>query len=137
MGGYWYVDDPGKINRGRALEIKVLKAPDGDIVDATAVVAYYLRTLPDRTVDTEINRINILKPLPKPIGGSKEIQPLAGVIRPEYLIDTHKKDHASGVHKHTSKGDKKPTTTKPAASIDSIKYRSVSSSVNNITITQH
>lgn len=87
VGGYWYVDDPGKINRQHALEITVLKAPDGDIVDATAVVAYYLRTLPDHTVDTDINRIRLLKPLPKPIGGSKEIQPLAGVIRPQYLFD--------------------------------------------------
>jgi 2',3'-cyclic-nucleotide 2'-phosphodiesterase (5'-nucleotidase family) len=85
VGGYWYLDDPGKINRTRALEIKVLKSPDGGIVDATAVAAYYLRTLPDNTTDPEPNRITLLKPLPGPIGPNREIQPLAGVIRPEYL----------------------------------------------------
>lgn len=84
-GGYWYLDDPGKINRSRSLEIKVLKAPDGGIVDATEVVAYYLRTLPDHTADPELNRITLLKPLPGPIGPNREIQPLAGVIRPEYI----------------------------------------------------
>jgi 2',3'-cyclic-nucleotide 2'-phosphodiesterase (5'-nucleotidase family) len=94
VGGYWYLDDPGKINRGRALEIKVLKAPDGGIVDATAVVAYYLRNLPDRTANPALNRITILKPLPKPIGRNKEIQPLAGVKRPEYLVEK-KPVHAS------------------------------------------
>ena len=96
VGGYWYLDDPGKINRNRALEIKVLKAPDGGIVDATAVVAYYLRNLPDRTANPVLNRIKILKPLPKPIGRSKEIQPLAGVKRPEYLVE-RKSPHASRV----------------------------------------
>jgi 2',3'-cyclic-nucleotide 2'-phosphodiesterase (5'-nucleotidase family) len=85
VGGYWYLDDPGKINRSRALEIKVLKASDGGIVDATAVVAYYLRNLPNRTADPVPNRIKLLRPLPGPIGPNKEIQPLAGVIRPEYL----------------------------------------------------
>ena len=124
MGGYWYVDDPGKINRHQALDIKVLKAPDGDIVDATAVVAYYLRTLPDRTVDTELNRINILKPLPKPIGGSKEIQPLAGVIRPEYIFDPKK--HAA----HTE------VTKSSSHNSDLIKYRSVSNKTDSMSITQ-
>jgi len=85
VGGYWYLDDPGRINRSRALEIKVLKSPDGGIVDATAVVAWYLRSLPDHVADPVLNRITLLKPLPKPIGPNQEIQPLAGVIRPEYL----------------------------------------------------
>jgi len=87
VGGYWYLDDPGRINRNRALEIKVLKAPDGGIVDATAVVAYYLRNLPDHTVNPTLNRIRLLRPLPGPIGRNREIQPLAGVKRPEYLVE--------------------------------------------------
>jgi hypothetical protein len=87
VGGYWYLDDPGKINRKRALEINVLKDADGGIVDATAVVAYYLRSLPDRTADPRINRIRLLRPLPARIGPNAEIQPLAGVPRPENLTE--------------------------------------------------
>lgn len=91
VGGYWYVDNPGMINRKRALEIKVLRDPDGGIVDATAVVAYYLRSLPDRTANPEMNRIRLLRPLPKRIGPNAEIQPLAGVPRPEHVLaDTWK-----------------------------------------------
>jgi hypothetical protein len=48
-------------------------------------VAYYLQSLPEHTVNPVQNRIKLLKPLPKPIGNNKEIQPLAGVIRPEYI----------------------------------------------------
>jgi hypothetical protein len=87
VSGYWYLDDPGKINRKRALEINVLKDADGGIVDATAVVAYYLRSLPDRTANPRINRVRLLRPLPARIGPNAEIQPLAGAPRPENLIE--------------------------------------------------
>ncbi len=86
VAGYWYLDLPGKINRSRALDIKVLKDRFGGIVDATAVVAYYLQTLPAHTVDPQLNRIRLLRPLPTPIAGNREIQPLAGAPRPEYLL---------------------------------------------------
>ncbi len=86
VAGYWYIDLPGKINRSSALDIKVLKDRFGGIVDATAVVAYYLQTLPGHTVDPVLNRINLLQPLPPPIAGNREIQPLAGAPRPEYLL---------------------------------------------------
>jgi len=131
VGGYWFVDDPGKINRSPALEVKTLKAPDGDIVDATAVVAYYLRTLPDKTVDTELNRIKLLKPLPKPIAGNKEIQPLAGVIRPEYIYKKDHKKNASidhhGVHEHNKGEDVQ-------AVLSLIKHRAVGDAVDSETI---
>ncbi len=86
VAGYWFVELPGKINRSTALDIKVLKDRFGGIVDATAVVAYYLQTLPDHTVDPKLNRIHLLRRLPPPIAGNREIQPLAGVPRPEYLL---------------------------------------------------
>jgi S-sulfosulfanyl-L-cysteine sulfohydrolase len=83
VGGYWYMDDPGLINRAHALEIKVLKTRLGGIIDAPEVVAYYFQTLPNHTVDPELNRVNLLHPLPKRIGKNREIQPLKGVYRPD------------------------------------------------------
>jgi sulfur-oxidizing protein SoxB len=84
VAGYWYVDNPDRINRSRALEIKVLKDEDGGVLDATSIVAHYLRMLPDHMVDTDTGRVHLLKPLPKPIGLDREIQPLRGVPRPDY-----------------------------------------------------
>lgn len=84
VAGYWYLDSSNKINGMTAQDIKVLKDRYGGIVDATEVVAYYLQSLPTKTVDPEANRVRLLGPLPKPIGGSKEIQPLRGVPRPNY-----------------------------------------------------
>lgn len=79
VAGYWYMDIPSRINRSPALEIKVLKDRFGGIVDATEVVAYYLQTLPDHTVDPQLDRVTLVHPLPKAIGDNREIQPLAGV----------------------------------------------------------
>lgn len=79
LAGYWYVDEPGKINRERAIEIRTLRDEDGGIVDATGVVAWYLQSLPNQTVDPELNRVRLRSPLPQPIGPSQEIQPLRGV----------------------------------------------------------
>jgi hypothetical protein len=84
VAGYWNLDDPDKINRTTALQIKVLRDADGGIVDATHVVAYYLQTLPHKTVNPELNRVRLLKPLPKPIWKNREIQPLRGVPRADY-----------------------------------------------------
>ncbi|PHR54399.1 MAG: hypothetical protein COA44_13370 [Arcobacter sp.] len=85
IGGYWYMDDPGLINRMKALKIKVLKTRRGGIVDAPEVVAHYLQTLPNHTVDPMLNRVNMLKPLPMRIGLNKEIQPLKGSPQPDGL----------------------------------------------------
>ena len=92
VAGYWYLDDAGKINRSQALNIKVLRGPNGGIVDATAVVAVYLRSLPSHTADPDLNRITLTRPLPEPIGPNREIQPLAGVIRHQYLLEPDKHD---------------------------------------------
>jgi len=84
VAGYWYLDNSNKINGIIAQNIKVLKDRYGGIVDATEVVAYYLQSLPSKTVDPQTNRVRLLNPLPKPIGSSKEIQPLRGAPRPNY-----------------------------------------------------
>jgi len=84
VAGYWYVDNPNMINRHKALEIHVLKDQDDGVLDATDIVAYYLLTLPDHTVDVKANRIHLLKPLPGPLGANREIQPWHGVPRPDY-----------------------------------------------------
>lgn len=87
VAGYWNLDDPDKINRTTALQIKVLRDADGGIVDATHVVAYYLQTLPHKTVNPELNRVRLLNPLPKPIWKNREIQPLLGASAKENLKD--------------------------------------------------
>lgn len=84
VAGYWYVDDSNKINRASALKIRVLKDHNGSTLDATDIVAFYLQTLPNKTVDPELNRIRLLKPLPKAISHNRELQPWRGVVRPDY-----------------------------------------------------
>lgn len=85
IGGYWYVDNPNLINRHKALEIKVLKGPDKEIIDATDVVANYLMALPDHTVENITPRIRLLSPLPKPVTQNGEIQPWEGLRdHPDY-----------------------------------------------------
>lgn len=84
VAGYWYLDNADRINRMPALNIRVLKNAYGGDVDATEIVAYYLQTLPSKTVNPELGRIKLLKPLPQPIGSNREIQPLKGYLRPEY-----------------------------------------------------
>jgi len=81
VAGYWYLDEPSRINRHAALEIKVLKDKDAGIVDATEVVAYYLQTLPGHTVTPSLGRVKLLRPLPEPIWKNREIQPLRGAAR--------------------------------------------------------
>ncbi|MCG6861970.1 MAG: 5'-nucleotidase C-terminal domain-containing protein [Chromatiaceae bacterium] len=84
LAGYWYLDLPGKINRQPATEVRTLRDQDDGIVDATEVVAWYLQALPDHRVNPELNRVNVLGPLPAPIGPNREVQPLKGVPRPDY-----------------------------------------------------
>lgn len=84
VAGYWYLDLPGKLNRTKMLDVKVLRSPDNQTVDATEVVAWYLNSLPNHTADTKINRIRLLDKLPEPISINKEMQPLKGVARPDY-----------------------------------------------------
>jgi sulfur-oxidizing protein SoxB len=84
VAGYWYLDMPDRINRQLAYDINVLRDEDGAVVDATDIVAWYLRALPNHTADTPINRVRLLNPLPPRIGVNPEIQPWKGVRRPNY-----------------------------------------------------
>ncbi|MEK6750150.1 MAG: bifunctional metallophosphatase/5'-nucleotidase [Pseudomonadota bacterium] len=75
VAGYWYVDDANKINRAAALKIRVLKDQHGGTLDATDVVAFYLQSLSNKTVNPELNRVHLLRPLPKAISPNRELQP--------------------------------------------------------------
>jgi len=78
VAGYWFIDDTSKINGMTAQKIRLLKDEYGGIVDATEIVAYYLQSRPDKTVNPEQQRIRLTNSLPGPIGQNKEIQPLFG-----------------------------------------------------------
>lgn len=84
VGGYWYLESSNKINGLDAQKIRLLKDAYGGIVDATEIVAYYLQSLPSKTVNPVMNRIKIIGSLPKPISNNPELQPLRGVTHPEY-----------------------------------------------------
>lgn len=82
--GYWYADDPEEINGCECPKmpgtfIRIVKGEDGSILDGVDVVVRYLDSLPDKTADPKLHRINLLKPLPKPVYGFPEVQPLRGV----------------------------------------------------------
>jgi len=78
VAGFWFIDQTNKINGIKARNIRLLKDAYGGAVDATEIVAYYLQSLPGKTVNPEQKRITLIKPLPAPIGSNKEIQPLKG-----------------------------------------------------------
>ena len=84
VGGYWYLEASNKINGLSAQKIRLLKDSYGGIVDATEIVAYYLRSLPSKSVNPRVNRIKLIGSLPKPISNSPELQPLRGIKHPEY-----------------------------------------------------
>jgi 2',3'-cyclic-nucleotide 2'-phosphodiesterase (5'-nucleotidase family) len=91
---YWYGTDPTLINRvpatnisvavrdpdtGKASFVPVAEIGDYEQMDGTEIVAQYLQdslggTL--RSLDT--HRINLLAPLPAPVFGNPEVQPLRG-----------------------------------------------------------
>lgn len=79
---YWYPGDPELINRLPAQDIRVLTTPEGEPLDATEVVASYLRSLPDRTADPQLNRVRLTAPLPAPEFGFPVMQPLLGAYIP-------------------------------------------------------
>ncbi len=81
--GYWYADDPDDVNgcdcpKIPGTFIRILKGESGEILDGTDVVVRYLESLPNKTADPQLHRIHLLKPLPKPLFGFPEIQPLHG-----------------------------------------------------------
>lgn len=76
---YWYARDPAMINVVPATNISVLKDVDGVTpLDGTEVVVRYLDSLPGKTVDTQLNRITLLQPLPPAPYGLDIVQPLRG-----------------------------------------------------------
>ena len=81
--GYWYADDPDDINGCECPKvpgtfIRLVRGETGEILDATDVVARYLQSLPDQTADPQLHRIGLLRPLPQPLYGFPEMQPLRG-----------------------------------------------------------
>ncbi|HEY9050661.1 MAG TPA: 5'-nucleotidase C-terminal domain-containing protein, partial [Gammaproteobacteria bacterium] len=91
---YWYANDPGLINRiastnielavrgddGRALFVPIADAANYPAMDGTEVVWQYLRdNLGGRLSSLQTHRVNLLTPLPAPVFGNYEVQPLRGV----------------------------------------------------------
>jgi sulfur-oxidizing protein SoxB len=56
--------------------VTVVQGPAGETLDGTVVVSNYLAT---RVANPELGRVNLLAPLPPPVYGNPEIQPLLGV----------------------------------------------------------
>lgn len=84
VAGYWYLESANTINGLNAQKIRLLKDAYGGIVDATEIVAYYLQTIPSKTVNPAKNRIKLIGVLPEPISKNRELQPLRGIVRPDY-----------------------------------------------------
>lgn len=84
VGGYWYLESSNTINGLHARDIRLLKDAYGGIVDATEIVAYYLQSLPSKTINPFSSRVRITGKLPDPIGINKELQPWRGIRRPDY-----------------------------------------------------
>lgn len=78
---YWYAGDPNLINVVPATDIVLLKDKEGKPMDGTEVVVQYLESLPERTADTQLNRIRLLAPLPAAKFGFPEVQPLRGATK--------------------------------------------------------
>lgn len=77
FAGYWFAQDPqvvGGISTGGA--VTVVQGPSGETLDGTQVVSNYLA---GNVADPELGRVNLLFPLPPPVYGNPEIQPLLGV----------------------------------------------------------
>lgn len=77
FAGYWYAQDPQVVGGiPTANPVTVLQGPGGEILDGTEVVSNYLNA---NIANPELGRVNLLFPLPPPVYGNPEIQPLLGV----------------------------------------------------------
>ncbi|MBT9567742.1 MAG: 5'-nucleotidase C-terminal domain-containing protein [Thiobacillus sp.] len=77
FAGYWYEQAPTVVGGVAASgPITVVKGADGEALDGTAVVTNYLKT---HAANPEMGRVKNLFPLPTPVYGNREIQPLLGV----------------------------------------------------------
>jgi hypothetical protein len=85
VAGYWFADDPSTINNCGACTgdsgggIDVVKDPvTGEFLDLTEIVVNYLQSLPSQTANPSLHRITLTNPLPAPVYGFNEMQPLKG-----------------------------------------------------------
>lgn len=77
FAGYWYAQDPQVVGGVRTTQpVTVVKGASGETLDGTQVVVNYLKT---NIANPELNRVKLLVPLPPPVYGNPEIQPLLGV----------------------------------------------------------
>lgn len=78
VGGYWYANQPKDVGGLKVAESAAapLTDPDGSKLDGTEVVVNYLK---NNSANPQLNRINLLAPLPEPVYGNREVQPLKGV----------------------------------------------------------
>ncbi len=77
VAGYNYATEPNKINKLPAKNVRHLSA-NGQPMEATQMLVNYLSK---HTADPQTGRINLLRPLPPPVWGNKEVQPLHGTSR--------------------------------------------------------
>ncbi len=75
LGGYNYNSEANLINKIPAQNVVQYTDENGEAVDGTQVVADYLKS---NTANPVGNRIRLLAPLPAPVYGNPEIQPLKG-----------------------------------------------------------
>lgn len=75
---YWYATDPLFVNVIPAQNIQILRDANNNPLDATEVVVQYLQTLPNQTANPQLDRIQLLQPLPVSLFGFPETQPLRG-----------------------------------------------------------
>jgi sulfur-oxidizing protein SoxB len=78
LAGYNYDSEPNLINKAPAQNVVQVTDEKGKAIDATEVVAEYLK---DHDADPDLNRIRLLSPLPAPVYGNPELQPLQGASR--------------------------------------------------------
>ncbi|MEW6612259.1 MAG: bifunctional metallophosphatase/5'-nucleotidase [Pseudomonadota bacterium] len=77
FAGYWYAQNPTDVGGVRTSgPVLPVKGAKGEVLDGTAVVVNYLKT---HTANPEPHRVRLLSPLPAPVYGNPEIQPLQGV----------------------------------------------------------
>ncbi len=76
VAGFWFPLRPQRIGVFPDIpDVTLLTQTDGSAKDATAVVVDYLETT---GINPETGRIRLLTPLPEPVFGNPEVQPLRG-----------------------------------------------------------
>lgn len=76
MASYNYLSEPNLINKIPARNVVRVTDGNGNLIDGTEVVAGYLAQY--GPVNPELHRIRLLAPLPDPLYGFPELQPLHG-----------------------------------------------------------